>query len=102
MTLGTYILEETKSGTHEERRQYLEGTNGRSMGAMSQIIIQQENERQLDTIRARVMERSIWRQGRGIARGTWSDGSENVGIIRKCVETCRSVRSCVKGWESSY
>ena len=32
MTLGTYILEETKSGTHEERRQYSEGTNRRSMG----------------------------------------------------------------------
>ena len=32
MTLGTYILEETKSGTHKEQRQYSEGTNGRSMG----------------------------------------------------------------------
>ena len=41
--------------------------------AMSQIIIQQENKRQLDTIRARVMERSIWKQGRGIARGMRKD-----------------------------
>ena len=47
------------------------------------------------------MERSIWRQGRGIVRGTWSDGSENVGIIRKCAETWGSVRSCVKGGKSS-
>ena len=31
--------------------------------AMSQIIIQQEDERQLDTIRARVIEQSNWRQG---------------------------------------
>ena len=56
MTLGTYILDGIKSGTHEERRQYSEGTSRRSMGAMSRIMIQQENERQLDTIRARVME----------------------------------------------
>ena len=69
--------------------------------AMSWIIVQQENERQLDTIRARVMERSIWRQGRGIVRGTQSDGSKNVGIIQKCVEMRGSVRSCVKGGKSS-
>ena len=60
---------------------------------MSQIIIQQENERQLDTIRVRVMERSIWRQGQGIVRGTRSDGSENVGIVRKCAEMRGSVHS---------
>ena len=70
--------------------------------AMSWIIVQQENERQLDTIRARVMEQSIWRQGRGIVHGTWSDGSENVGIIWKCVEMHGSVCSCAKGGESSY
>ena len=69
---------------------------------MSRIIVQQENERQLDTIRARVMEQSIWRQGRGIVRRTRSDGSENVGIIWKCAETCGSVRSCAKGGELSY
>ena len=68
---------------------------------MSQIIVQQENERQLDTIRARVMEFSIWRQGRGIVHRMWSNGSENVGIIRKCVGTRRSVRSCAKGGELS-
>ena len=69
---------------------------------MSRIIVQQENERQLDTIRARVIERSIWRQGRGIVRGKRSDGSENVGIIRKCAEMRRSVCSCAKGGELSY
>ena len=69
--------------------------------AMSRIIVQQANERQLDTIRARVMERSIWRQGRGIVCRTRSDGSENVRIVRKCAEMRRSVRSCAKGGESS-
>ena len=69
---------------------------------MSRIIIQQENERQLDTIRARVMERSIWKQGRGIACGTRSDGSENVGIVWKCAEMRGSVRSRVKGGDLSY
>ena len=64
MTWGTYILNETKSGMHEEWRQYPEGTIWKEHGgAMSRIMVQQENERQLDTIRARVMERSVWRQG---------------------------------------
>ena len=44
------------------------------------------NERQLDTIRARVMERSIWRQGRKIVRGMQSEGSINFGIVRNYVE----------------
>ena len=48
--------------------------------AMSWIIIQQESERQLDTIRVRVIERSNWRQGQRIACGMWTEGSENVGI----------------------
>ena len=68
---------------------------------MSRIIIQQENERQLDTIRARVMEQSIWRQGQGIVHGTWSDGSENVRIVQKCAEMHGSVQSCAKGGELS-
>ena len=49
---------------------------------MPQIIVQQENERQLDAIRVRVIERSNWRQGQRIAHGTWTKGSENVGIAR--------------------
>ena len=59
--------------------------------AMSQIIIQQENETQLDTIRARVIERSNWRQGQRIARETRTEGSENVGIAGsawKCTKMC--------------
>ena len=44
--------------------------------AMSRIIVQQENKRQLDTIRARVIEQSNWRQGRRIACGTRTEGSE--------------------------
>ena len=43
---------------------------------MSRIIVQQENERQLDTIRVRVIEQSNWRQGRRLACGTWTEGSE--------------------------
>ena len=35
MTQGTYILDETKSGMHEERRQYLEGTTEGASGAVS-------------------------------------------------------------------
>ena len=44
--------------------------------AMSQIIVQQEDERQLDTIRVRVIKQSNWRQGQRIAHGTWTEGSE--------------------------
>ena len=44
------------------------------------------NERQLDTIRVRVMERSIWRQGRKIVHGMWSKGSVNFGIVRNYTE----------------
>ena len=69
------------------RKEQMEG----AWEAMSWIIVQQEDRRQLDTIRVRVMERSIWRQGRGIARGTRSDGSENVGIVWKCTEMHGSV-----------
>ena len=53
------------------------------------------NERQLDTIRARVMEQSIWRQGRNIVCRMWSEGSVNFGIVRnyaECVEVCEVVR----------
>ena len=59
--------------------------------AMSQIIVQQENKRQLDTIRARVIERSNWRQGQRIVHRMWTEGSKNVGIARmarKHVEMC--------------
>ena len=47
---------------------------------MSWIIIQQESEGQLDTIRASVIEQSICRQGRRIPCGMWTEGSKNVGI----------------------
>ena len=53
------------------------------------------NERQLDTIRARVMERGIWRQGWKIVCGMWSEGSVNFGIIRNYAEraeVCEVVR----------
>ena len=49
----------TKNEDNSRKDQY-----GRSMGAMPWIMVQQENERQLDTIRARAIERSIRRQGR--------------------------------------
>ena len=59
--------------------------------AISQIIIQQESERQLDTIRVRVIERSNWRQGQRIACGTRTKGSENVritGSVQKHAKMC--------------
>ena len=52
------------------------------------------NERQLDTIRARVMERSIWRQGQKIVHRMWSKGSISFGIVRNYaehVEVCKGV-----------
>ena len=48
--------------------------------AMSWIMIQQESKRQLDTIRVRVIEQSIWKQGWRIVCGTRTEGSKNVGI----------------------
>ena len=59
---------------------------------MSWIIIQQEDERQLDTIRARVIERSNWRQGRRIAHRTRTEGSKERWNRRKCAEACKDVR----------
>ena len=59
--------------------------------AMSRIIIQQESERQLDTIRARVIEQSNWRQGRRIACGMQTKGSEEYQNCRNGVETREDV-----------
>ena len=41
------------------RKEQMEG----AWEAMSRIIVQQEDGRQLDTIRVRVIEKSNWRQG---------------------------------------
>ena len=60
--------------------------------AMSRIIIQQENETQLDTIRARVIEQSIWKQGQRIVHGTWTEGSKECWKHRKCTEACKDVQ----------
>ena len=60
--------------------------------AMLRIIIQQESERQLDTIRVRVIEQSIWKQGRRIACRTQTEGSENVriaGSAQKGTKMCK-------------
>ena len=65
----------TKNEDNSWKDQY-----GRSMGAMPPIMVQQENERQLDTIRARAIERNIWRQGRKDSARMRSEGSGNVGI----------------------
>ena len=59
---------------------------------MTQIIIQQEDKRQLDTIRAKVIERSNWRQGQRKAHGTWTEGSEECWNHRKCAEMCEDVQ----------
>ena len=58
---------------------------------MSRIIVQQENERQLDTIRARVIEQSNWRQGQRIACGTWPKGSEE---HRNCWNGMEHAKMC--------
>ena len=61
---------------------------------MSWIIIQQENQRQLDTIRARVIERSVWKQGQRIARGTWTKVLRNIGItgsVQKRTKMCEEL-----------
>ena len=58
---------------------------------MSQIILQQVSERQLDTIRVRVIERSIWKQGQRMVCRMQTEGSKNVGIARsawKHAKTC--------------
>ena len=57
-----------------------------------------EQETFRHTIRARVMEGSIWRQGQRIVRGTQSKGSENVGITggaRKHAKLCKGLRNRV-------
>ena len=59
--------------------------------AMSRIIIQQESETQLDTIRVRVIERSNWRQGQRIAHGTQTKGSkecQNRWNGAECAKMC--------------
>ena len=68
---------------------------GRNIGGCIVDHSTTRNERQLDTIRARVMERSIWRQGRKIVCGMRSEGSVNFGIIRNYAEraeVCEVVR----------
>ena len=63
----------TKNENNTRKDQY-----GRSMGAMPRIMVQQENKRQLDTIRVRAIERNIRRQGR-------KDSARNaVRRFRKC------------------
>ena len=68
---------------------------GRNIGGCVVDHSTTRNERQLDTIRVRVMERSIWRQGRKIVRGMRSKGSINFRIVRnyaECAEVCEVVR----------
>ena len=78
----------------KNKDKYSEGTTEGAWEAMSQIIIQQESKRQLDTIRARVIEQSIWKQGQRIVCEMRTEGSENVGIAgsaRKCTKTCEEL-----------
>ena len=81
-----------KSGMHEENedntwKEQMEG----AWEAMSWIIIQQEGVRQLDTIRARVIEQSNWRQDWRKVHGTWTKGSGECRNRWKCTETCEDV-----------
>ena len=74
------------------RKEQMEG----KQEAMSQIIVQQEDERQLDTIRMRVIEQSNWRQGRKKACRTRSEGSGECWNVM-----CRRAQRCTKEWELS-
>ena len=74
-------MKQSQGHTKHKDNIWKEQTEG-AWEAMSRIIIRQENERQLDTIRARVIERSIWKQGQRIACRMQTEGSENVGIAR--------------------
>ena len=51
--------------------------------AMSQIIIQQECARQLDTIRMRAIERSCWSQGKCMEHGPRVLECQKVGSAQK-------------------
>ena len=77
MTLGTYILDGNESGMHEEQNNTRKEQQKEHRG-LCRIIVQQENERQLDTIRVRALERNIRRQGR--KDSTWNA----VRRFRKC------------------
>ena len=77
---------------------------GRNIGGCVVDHSTTRNERQLDTIRVRVMERSIWRQGQKIVCGMRSEGSINFGIVRnyaECVEVCEVVQR-VGNWVAEY
>ena len=83
-------MKQSQGCIKNEDNTWKEQTEG-AWEAMSQIIIQQENKRQLDIIRVIIIERSNWRQGRRIAHGTRTEGSENVGIAgsaQKRAKTC--------------
>ena len=95
MTLGTYILEETKSGTHEERRQYSEGTNGRSMGG---YVTDHNTTRERETIRHNKSEsygtKYLETGSRDSTRNAvqWFQECRNRpemrGNVRKCAKLC--------------
>ena len=76
-----YSMKQRQGRTKNEDN-YSEGTMEGAWEAMSRIIIQQENERQLNTIRAGVIEWSIWKDGGRVACRMWTKHSENVGITR--------------------
>ena len=98
MTLGTYILEETKSGTHEERRQYLEGTNGRSMGG---YVMDHNTTREQETIRhnksksygTKYLETGSRDSMRNAVLWFWEcwNHPEMRGNARKCAKSCKGL-----------
>ena len=80
-------------GTKNKDNTRKEQTEG-AWEAMSQIMIQQENERQLDTIRARVIEQSNWRQGRRKAHRTcvMDRRFRECRNCWKCMQACKDVQ----------
>ena len=84
-------MKQSQGRTKTEDNTWKEQMEG-AWEAMSQIIIRQENERQLDTIRARVIEQRNWRQGQRIACGTWTKGSKECRNHQKHMEVHEDVR----------
>ena len=75
----------------KNKDKYSEGTRE----AMSRIIIQQEDKRQLETIRAKVLNEVFGVEGWHAEHGP--KAPKNVGIagsVRKCAKLC-------EGWELS-
>ena len=93
MTLGTYILDETKSGTHEERRQYSAGTSGRSMGG---YVPDHNTTRERETIRHNKSKGYGMKYlETGLKDSAWNV-VQRFQECQNCPEMCRNARKCAE------